>query len=179
MSLNNVESSNGSVNNKSKKKLAIKISVGVLLLAILVTGIYFIVTYKKYIADASDLKMGNGEDYDPGKYKDVKMSPTIDIPGFKDITFEANKTEQYAGFTNPENNTVHFKMTLVLLDKNNKEEELWKSDLIEPGKACNTIKLNRGLAKGTYKAKLKYECYSVKNLVQQNGSDVGIDIIVK
>lgn len=169
---------NGKKGNDKKKNIIKYSLISLLVLIVLGVGLFILLGSKKKKDIDPNLVMGDGQEYDPEEYKDVEMSETIDIPGFAEINFEAGKKKQYAGFQNPKNNTVHFKMSLVLKQKGKADDVIWQGDLLKPGKAFNDITLKKGLKKGKYDAVLKYECYSVKDLSKQNGSDVAIKINV-
>ena len=97
------------------------------------------------------------------------------IPGFESMIFAADTTEQEVYFANPEGNTVNLQLTLSLLDGT----ELYKSDLIEPGKVVKNIAISKALSPGTYEdAKLLYDCYTPDNK-KCNSANVTFKLIVK
>ena len=120
----------------------------------------------------------NAEDYtgDRDVYQGEKNTDTIDIPGFGSISLKAGVTEQSVNFYNPEQNTCYFQMSLLLSDGT----ELWKSDLVEPGKAIYNITLNQTLEAGEYEnAVLKYECFSMnEEQTPLNGSEIELTLNV-
>lgn len=61
---------------------------------------------------------------------------TIAIPGFDELTFIADQTQQYVNFHNPEVNDCLFLMTLYI-----QGEPYWQSGYVEPGKGYYTIVL--------------------------------------
>ena len=103
-----------------------------------------------------------------------KSEGTISIPGYENITLVADQKQQTVGLPNPANNTCYFKIFLSLEDGT----VLWESDLVDPGKISDPIKLNAPLEAGTYRnAVLKYECYTMDGQMRQlNGAAT---IIVK
>lgn len=120
----------------------------------------------------------NAEDYtgDRSTYTGQKNTDTIDIPGFGSISLQAGATEQSVNFYNPEQNTCYFRMSLLLSDGT----ELWKSDLVEPGKAIYNITLNQTLETGEYEnAILKYECFAMnEEQTPLNGSEIKLTLHV-
>ncbi|GAA0803780.1 hypothetical protein GCM10008910_37640 [Faecalicatena orotica] len=104
-------------------------------------------------------------------------SAGIAIPGFKSMTFRADEMEQAVNLYNPEVNDCYFIMTLLLPDGT----ELWKSDLVKPGKGFYTITLNQSLEAGSYPdSTLKYQCYMMNDeQTELNGSEVKFELIVE
>lgn len=120
----------------------------------------------------------NAEDYtgDRDVYQGAKNTDTIDIPGFEAINLKAGSTEQSVNLYNPEQNTCYFRMSLLSSDGT----ELWKSDLVEPGKAIYNITLNQTLEAGEYEnAVLKYECFAMNDeQTPLNGSEIKLTLNV-
>ncbi len=120
----------------------------------------------------------NAEDYtgDREVYQGEKNTDTIDIPGFDVMNLKAGAEEQSVNLYNPEQNTCYFQMSLLLPDGT----ELWKSDLVEPGKAVYEITLNQTLAAGEYEnATLKYECFAMDEAqTPLNGSEIKLTLNV-
>ena len=120
----------------------------------------------------------NAEDYtgDREVYQGEKNTDTIDIPGFDVMNLKAGTEEQSVNLYNPEQNTCYFQMSLLLPDGT----ELWKSGLVEPGKAVYEITLNQMLAAGEYEnAMLKYECFAMDEAqTPLNGSEIKLTLNV-
>lgn len=118
-----------------------------------------------------------GDDWtgDQPTYTGEKNTDTIDIPGFDSMTFKAGVTTQSVNLYNPEQNTCYFRLTLVLADGT----QIWQSKLIEPGKGLHEIELTQALSVGDYEGvTLKYECFSLDDHSQLNGSDIKLTLHV-
>ena len=108
-------------------------------------------------------------------YTGKKNTDTIDIPGFDAITLKAGATTQAVNLYNPEQNTCYFRITLLLADGT----QLWQSKMIAPGNGLHEIELTQALAEGEYQdAVLKYECFSMDDQTQLNGSDIKLTLKV-
>lgn len=120
----------------------------------------------------------DAQDYtgDREVYQGEKNTDTIDIPGFDVMNLKAGTEEQSVNLYNPEQNTCYFQMSLLLPDGT----QLWKSGLIEPGKAVYEITLNQTLAAGEYEdATLKYECFAMnEEQTPLNGSEIKLTLNV-
>lgn len=120
----------------------------------------------------------DAEDYtgDREVYQGEKNTDTIDIPGFDAMNLKAGTTEQSVNLYNPEQNTCYFQMSLLLPDGT----QLWKSGLVEPGKAVYEITLNQTLEAGEYEnATLKYECFAMdEEQTPLNGSEIKLTLNV-
>lgn len=120
----------------------------------------------------------NTEEYtgDRDTYTGKKNTDTIDIPGFDGMNLKANTKEQSVNLYNPEQNTCYFQMSLLLPDGT----QLWKSGLVEPGKAVYEITLNQTLEAGEYEnATLKYECFAMdEEQTPLNGSEIKLTLNV-
>ena len=99
----------------------------------------------------------------------------IAIPGFKNITIDANSIDEKVNFSNPKDNPCYFEISLLLEDGT----VLYKSAMIKPGQAIYSIKLNKALKAGTYNAMLKYDTYSLNGLAPMNGAAVKISLIAQ
>ena len=122
-------------------------------------------------------------------YSDIVENPNIAIPGYASLSFKAEKKEQSVEFFNPEENTCYFRMSLVLKDGDEQKSEndqsigeetiLWTSEYLEPGEQIKSISLDRELEEGDYPATLRYECFSLKDERQLNGSNVELTLTVR
>lgn len=124
-------------------------------------------------ADVDD----NAKDWEGEKetYSGKKNTDTIDIPGFDIMNLKANETVQSVNLHNPAANSCYFKMTLYTPEGT----KLWESKLIEPGKGVYDITLNQKLEAGSYEnAKLKYECFSMKDQTPLNGAEIKLTLNV-
>ena len=98
------------------------------------------------------------------------------IPGCQTLNFKAGQTGQSVMFSNPQENSCNFRITLLLDDS----RVIWASDIIPPGKVLTSIELDRKLERGTYSnAIMKYECFSVEDGTQLNGAQIRLDIQAK
>lgn len=152
-----------------------KLGMGILLLgAALVIGL-FIGGFFNKTDKAGDTKARIAE----GTSEYAKETPamedavSISVPGYDTLKFVAGQTNQKVVLHNPSENKCYFKMSLILENG----EEIWTSDLLEPGMAFTSIELNRKLEKGEYmNVKLKYDCFSLKDRTQLNGAEIKVVI---
>jgi len=122
-------------------------------------------------------------------YSNIVENPNIAIPGYASLTFKAEEKEQSVDFFNPEENTCYFRMSLVMKEEDAQETEnghsareetvLWTSEYLEPGEHIKSIQLERELEEGDYPASLRYECFSLKDERQLNGSNVKLTLSVR
>lgn len=164
-------------NEKSqKKKPFLIILICIIMIALgLAAGIFISNLLNKspdrtYDNNAEGIKV-NSDDSQPSE----EIADNIAIPCWDTLTMVANSEEQEVNFYNPEKNkNCDFQLTLSLEDGT----ELWKSQLIQNGKAIYNITLNQPLEAGTYKAVMKYDCFS-KNGSSLNGSSLKFNLIVE
>ena len=106
----------------------------------------------------------------------------IAIPGWGALTIPAGQTENIvANFNNPSENAGKYYLTfeLSLLNADgSKGEVLYKSNLIEPGKYIQTIKLNRALEAGEYEANMFVQPYKMSDKTPTNNLNSKMKLIV-
>lgn len=112
-------------------------------------------------------------EYDPSE---ITENGNVSVPGYEKLELKAGKTKQKVYLLNPKENTCYFKLSLMLEDGT----VIWQSDLLEPGMAFDRIELNQGLEKGTYEhATLQYDCYSLADKRELNGSRIQLILEVR
>lgn len=164
------------------------IVIAVILLFVLVAGGVFVgLNWNNWFGNTSEAVDKNTPDIDPNAEDWQGTLPSdqggngtsdgIAIPGFKNLTFAADKKEQEVSFVNPEQNTCYFVISLILPDGTT----VFKSKMIPPGKGLYKIELTKILTAGTYeKCVIKYETYKMDDtLAPQNGADVDVTLIVE
>lgn len=181
MGVNNINSSNISDGTDNQNKKSGKnILIIVLISLVMITAgaaVGFLVSNqmnkgnpnREYDSNAQDIKQ---DDTDSSS---EEYAENLAIPCWDTMVMVANQTEQEVNFYNPEKNKgCDFQLTLTL----DAGTELWKSHLIPNGKAVYEIELNQTLEAGTYKAKIKYDCFTSdgKSL---NGSVMNFNLIME
>lgn len=163
-------------NEKQKKKPFLIIFICILMIALgLAAGIFISNHLNKshdrtYDNNAEDIKKKNDD-----SSTSEEVADNIAIPCWDTLVMTADSTEQEVNFYNPEKNkNCDFQLTLTLENGT----ELWKSQLIPNGKAIYNITLNHTLKTGTYKAVMKYDCFSRKG-TPLNGSILNFNLIVE
>lgn len=159
-----------------KKKPFLIIFICIIMIALgLAAGIFISNLLNKspdrtYDNNAEDIKKKNDD-----SSTSEEVADNIAIPCWDTLVMTADSTEQEVNFYNPEKNkNCDFQLTLTLENGT----ELWKSQLIPNGKAIYNITLNQPLKAGTYKAVIKYNCFS-RNGSQLNGSNLNFNLIVE
>ena len=105
-----------------------------------------------------------------------KNDGTISIPGFESLELKADAKKQSIALSNPAENNCYFIISLYLEDGT----LLWRSELIEPGENSKPLELEQPLEKGTYKARITYECFRMdEELSQLNGAELKLTLRVK
>ena len=99
---------------------------------------------------------------------------SIGIPGYERLVLMADQKKQDVLLFNPENNRCFFVIELLTAEGTS----LFKSGLIEPGKALYTIELSKTLKAGSYDGILRYSCYAEGTLDELNGAEVNIKLEV-
>ena len=106
----------------------------------------------------------------------------IAIPGFAEITINADSTEAEADLFNPEDNAGLYYVTfeLRLFDESeNAYETLYTSGLVEPGRHIYSIELSRPLEKGVYSAVIHVQPYYINDKRPTNNADIKIKLIAE
>ena len=101
----------------------------------------------------------------------------INLPGYETITLKAGQVPQAVSFSNPQENTCAFRLSISLKDGST----LWEAEnLLRPGEALLSIDLTRELEAGTYRnAVLKYECYNLADMTKLNGAEMKCTLVVE
>ncbi len=100
----------------------------------------------------------------------------IKIPGYPSITIAADKEDVVMNLMNPEGNPCYFTFEIVLKDTN---ETIYKSDMVEPGKAISNVKLSHGLSAGEHKAVIKISTAALTDGQVMNGANAETVLIAK
>ena len=98
---------------------------------------------------------------------------SIQIPAVTGIYMRAGELKQTVDFYNPQENNCYFVISLYLSD----DTLIYKSDMIAPAEHIKVITLLQELKRGIYRnCRLVYNCYSLDNKTQLNGSNVVLEI---
>lgn len=169
---------------KDERKIDTMISI--VFLSIVIIGILLALLYKGGVFERITSHAGDRKvDSRTGKVvtginriqsDEITENPDISVPGYETLELVAGKKNQNVYLNNPNENTCYFVMSLILEDGT----IIWKSDYLEPGMAFDRIELNQPLEKGNYEnVTLKYNCYSIVDKRELNGSAVTIKLEVK
>ena len=103
----------------------------------------------------------------------AEESKSIKIPAVTGIYMRAGQRNQTVDFYNPKENTCYFVISLYLSD----DTLIYISDMIAPAEHIKEIMLLQELKRGIYRnCRLVYNCYSLDNKTQLNGSNVVLEI---
>lgn len=160
--------------------------VSIVFLSVVVIGILLALLYSSGILENLTAPAGDRKvDSRTGKVvtginriqsDEIRENPDISVPGYEKLELVAGKKKQNVYLNNPNENTCYFVMSLILEDGT----IIWKSDYLEPGMAFDRIELNQPLEKGNYEnVTLKYNCYSIVDKRELNGSAVTVTLEVK
>ena len=122
--------------------------------------------------DSDSGEIGTGSNYSGGQQG-------IRIPGYPSITVDAGKDNVTMNLFNPEGNPCYFTFEIVLSDTG---ETIYKSDMVEPGKAITNVKLQHPLAAGEHNAVIKISTASLtdgKTMNKQSLMDERMEAIMR
>ena len=150
----------------SKNKMMIAVIIVLCAIAAILVSVLFI--NKNRNSDAGDIQDNNNSGGQQGQ--------AIRIPGYPSITIAADKENVTMNLYNPEGNPCYFTFEIVLSDTN---ETIYKSDMVEPGKAITNVKLKYGLAAGEHNAVIKISTASLTDGKAMNGANVETVLVAK
>lgn len=119
--------------------------------------------------DSDAGEIGTGSNYSGGQQG-------IRIPGYPSITVDAGKENVTMNLFNPEGNPCYFTFEIVLSDTG---ESIYKSDMVEPGKAITNVKLQHALSAGEHNAVIKISTASLTDGKSMNGANVETVLVAK
>lgn len=99
----------------------------------------------------------------------------IQIPYYSDIYMEGGTDSIDMVLVNPKENECYFAYIFILSETG---EEIFQSDLIEPGRALEEVKLNQKMGTGRYKLDIRIDTYSIKEQNVLNNAIVSTNLIV-
>ncbi len=111
----------------------------------------------------------DAEEWDFSGLSGGNESAGIKIPGYEVIRFPKGTRNVELPLVNPEENNCYFAFELIL---DSTGEQLYESDLVEPGKAVSKITLCRALDEGEYEVTIRVKPYDIENMAALNGANV-------
>lgn len=101
----------------------------------------------------------------------------ITLPGYPALTFFSNSKKVAIELPNPSGNPCYFRYTLTIVETG---EEIYQSELIEPGKMLGTITLDKALTAGTYTLRITIDTFSLADgTTPMNGGVQEVKLTVK
>lgn len=98
------------------------------------------------------------------------------LPAYTDLTMKADTDEIYVALYNPEDNPCYFRFTIIL--DGEKEEELFKTELVPPGQAVTKVTLPRKFEKGEYPITIRINSYLLTDSEKEvNGGEIKTKLI--
>ena len=113
----------------------------------------------------------------PAQEPAEKLTDSIDLPMYAELSLKVGVTEQNIAFRNPARNFCYIQPSLWLADGT----LLWRGLLIAPGDVGNPVSLSQPLPEGTYEgARLHYDCFTMnEEKTQLNGGECILALIVQ
>ena len=161
---------------KSKKKVIIIVAAVVVLAAAAVLTLWFCGVFTPKTEPANGVVGQITDDWDPGVEQPTSAKSGTQIPGYSNAEMNAGDTSLKMSIGNPKENKVGFFASIVLDDGT----VLYESELLKPGQGLTEVPLSKTLEKGTYDAKVVYQCVALdeKN-TPLNSAESGFTLIVK
>lgn len=160
---------------KKKKITAIASIFAIILLAIAIIGLFHSCDDENLQANGGMILDSAAESYDPKVDITTNSDDGIAIPGYGTIYFPENETDIQITLYNPKKNTCLFKFELYIDDE---ATPIATTDLVEPGKAVQNVKLERPLKIGEYKLNIKVLTYAADTYTPLNNALVYADLYV-
>lgn len=98
----------------------------------------------------------------------------IQIPYYGDVYMEGGSDKIDMTLVNPKENDCYFVYTFILSDTG---EEIYQSDLIEPGRALTEADLEDEVPAGTYKMDIRIDTYTMDDQKTLNNAVVSTNLI--
>lgn len=139
-----------------KNRLLIRIAI-LLAIVLIFSSIFFTFSDKAPKNTPLDIDKNIVDWFPSDNTQTPKPSSGVKLFGFGALTIPANTKDINISLGNYETNPCYFKIIILLED----DTELFRSELIPPGKGFEKITLNKGLSPGKYNAIIKYETYNI------------------
>lgn len=98
---------------------------------------------------------------------------SISIPGFDEISFKSNSTNQKVNIYNPDINNCIMNFSIIMPDNT----ILWAEGNIQPGYGLYDIQINKELEKGTYEECIfTVRCF--RDGIELNGCNIAFTLYV-
>lgn len=169
-------------NDKDKKKDKSLLFIILISSLIISIGLVIGLNYNKIFGNSNSvskekIKQQIDENADEFFEKKDSNEPNIIMPGWKQIIIDADTTDiSGIDFYNPESNKGYYYLKFQLKIK---DEVLYESNLVEPGKHIQKIKISRPLKAGVYDAVVFIQPYKLDMETPTNSGEVKVKLIVK
>ena len=169
-----MKQASNSQQQSSRKK---RIVIAALLLLLLIGAATAVMLYLMQAKDArSPIDPAAAEYSIPGFENPSGEQGRIRIPTYSDWDMEAGTDRVEVPLVNTEGNPCYMQFTVKLKDDG---EVLYRSDLVPPGQAIPSMRLNRTLDAGTYPVTVSVGTFSLDDPSQPlNGAELGTRIVV-
>lgn len=159
--------------NKKSEKQIYRIVISVLVLLLVIAGIVIAVL----LNNNQQQPFGEDNNTTEESTEVEKLTDSIAIPGFSQLTLDAGKCEQEVALSNPAENFCYFKISIILEDGT----VLWVSELVKPGEQSEPITLIQSLKEGTYEnVTVHYDCFQMDDdLTELNSGEIKIILNVR
>ena len=102
---------------------------------------------------------------------------SIALPGYSALVFSANSKKVTLELPNPSGNPCYFQYALTVIETG---EEIYRSELLEPGKMVKDLTLNKALPAGTYTLRITIDTFSLLDgTTPMNGGVQEVELTVK
>ncbi|MGN0479516.1 MAG: hypothetical protein ACI4GO_08775 [Hominenteromicrobium sp.] len=108
--------------------------------------------------------------------KSANEAADIQIPYYSDIYMQGGSDEIEMYLVNPKENDCYFTYTLILKDSG---EQIYRSNLIEPGQAVDLVKLERKIESGAYALDMQIDTYALETQTPLNNAIVSTKLIAQ
>lgn len=159
-----------------KRKIVLLSILALIIVLVSVVGFVHSSHNNKPLAESCGLILDeNAQPYDPSADFIADNANGIAIPGYGDIYFPADETTVHLTLYNPEGNNCLFRFELYI---DSTAEPIASTDLIEAGKAVDSITLSHPLQAGEHTLNIKVLPYTVENHTALNNALVRAKLYV-
>ena len=155
---------------KKSSKIIVILAVCAAVIVAALASVYVIRNNQQAASAKGRVVADNTSEWDGSLQDNSEGQQGIKIPGYGDITMQADTNTWQMSLVNPEGNTCYFKYSLEIADT---DEILYESDLIEPGKAITEFQVQKTLEQGDYTLYINVNTYTMDDsLSPLNGAQV-------